>query len=87
MIGIVTVAVTERPDTIGIDDRLVSNIVQQQVNTRAGNRVIKYYVVYNHEMIPSDRETARGITLAKKYHVRCALLMLIKNKHKRIILN
>lgn len=75
-------AVTQR-DTVGINDNIKQLITDEQ--TINGKRVVRYYVVYNGMLVPSNRATVRAITLCRKYNAKCALAAVIDKKTKRIL--
>ena len=75
-------AATQR-DTVGIVDNIKQTIIDEQMVN--GKRVIRYYVVYNGLLVPSNRGTIRAITLCRKYNAKCALAAVVNKKTKRIL--
>lgn len=73
----------EPRDTIGIVDNIKQLITDEQ--TVNGKRIVRYYVVYNGMLVPSNRATVRAITLCRKYNAKCALAAVIDKKTKRVL--
>lgn len=78
-----TAAAATQRDTIGITDNIKQTIIDEQMVN--GKRVIRYYVVYNGLLVPSNRGTIRAITLCRKYNAKCALAAVVNAKTKRIL--
>lgn len=78
-----TAAAATQRDTVGITDNIKQTIIDEQMVN--GKRVIRYYVVYNGLLVPSNRETIRAITLCRKYNAKCALAAVVNTKTKRIL--
>lgn len=78
-----TAAAATQRDTVGIVDNIKQTIIDEQMVK--GKRVIRYYVVYNGLLVPSNRETIRAITLCRKYNAKCALAAVVNAKTKRIL--
>lgn len=78
-----TAAAATQRDTIGITDNIKQTIIDEQMVN--GKRVIRYYVVYNGLLVPSNRGTIRAITLCRKYNAKCALAAVVNTKTKRIL--
>lgn len=78
-----TAAAATQRDTVGIVDNIKQTIIDEQMVN--GKRVIRYYVVYNGLLVPSNRETIRAITLCRKYNAKCALAAVVNTKTKRIL--
>lgn len=73
----------EPRDTIGIVDNIKQLITDEQ--TVNGKRIVRYYVVYNGMLVPSNRATVRAITLCRKYNAKCALAAVVNKKTKRVL--
>ena len=78
-----TAAAATQRDTVGIVDNIKQTIIDEQMVN--GKRVIRYYVVYNGLLVPSNRGTIRAITLCRKYNAKCALAAVVNKKTKRIL--
>lgn len=78
-----TAAAATQRDTVGITDNIKQLITDEQ--TINGKHVVRYYVVYNGMLVPSNRATVRAITLCRKYNAKCALAAVIDKKTKRIL--
>lgn len=78
-----TASAAEPRDTIGIVDNIKQLITDEQ--TVNGKRIVRYYVVYNGMLVPSNRATVRAITLCRKYNAKCALAAVVNKKTKRIL--
>lgn len=73
----------EPRDTIGIVDNIKQLITDEQ--TVNGKRIVRYYVVYNGMLVPSNRATVRAIELCRKYNAKCALAAVVNTKTKRVL--
>lgn len=78
-----TASAAEPRDTIGIVDNIKQLITDEQ--TVNGKRIVRYYVVYNGMLVPSNRATVRAITLCRKYNAKCALAAVVNKKTKRVL--
>lgn len=78
-----TAAAATQRDTVGIVDNIKQLITDEQ--TVNGKHIVRYYVVYNGMLVPSNRATVRAITLCRKYNAKCALAAVIDKKTKRVL--
>lgn len=78
-----------KSDTIKVDNTKIENVIEHKTTNTKGNPVVKYYFIYNRELIPTSKTVVDKYKLAKAYKADCALAMIINrnNKHKRIVLN
>lgn len=74
-------------DTIKVDNmKLTKTITDNTVNSK-GKPVVKYYFIYNGEIIPTNKTTIDRFNLCVKHKVKCNLRAIKKNGViKRIIL-
>lgn len=73
-------------DTILIDNSKITQVVRHNGTTTKGTPSIKYYFVYDGELIATNNTTVGKYELAKQYKAKCPLAMIIKGRNKRIIL-
>lgn len=80
-------AADKATDTIKVDNmKLAQTITDNTVNSK-GKPVVKYYFIYNGEIIPTNKTTIDRFNLCAKYKVKCNLRAIKKNGViKRIIL-
>lgn len=77
----------DKADTIKVDNmKLTKTITDNTVNSK-GKPVVKYYFIYNGEIIPTNKTTIDRYNLCAKHKVKCNLRAIKKNGViKRIIL-
>lgn len=77
----------DKADTIKVDNmKLTQTITDNTVNSK-GKSVVKYYFIYNGEIIPTNKTTIDRFNLCAKHKVKCNLRAIKKNGViKRIIL-
>lgn len=74
-------------DTIRVNNANISKvIVDNTVNTK-GKKVVKYYFIYNGELVSTSKTVIDNYNLCKKYGAKCALALVKSNSRKRIILD
>lgn len=71
-------------DTIAVNSNLITKVIKHNTTTSKGKPVVKYYFVYNGNLISTTKTVVEKYELAKAYGVRIALIMI---KNKRIALN
>lgn len=76
-------------DTISIDNSKIERVVESKTTNSKGKEVVKYYFVYDHQLISTSKPVVEVYNLAKQYGANCALAMVInrETKRKRIIRN
>lgn len=75
-----------KADTVMVDNSKITNVVRHNGTTSTGKPSIKYYFVYDGELIPTNNTTVGKYELAKQYKAKCPLAMVIRGRNKRIIL-
>lgn len=81
------VAATEKADTIKVDYSKISSVIEDKTVNSKGKATLKYYFLYNKELIPTSKNVVDKFKLCAKYHAICALAIVKKGKSKRIILD
>lgn len=71
-------------DTIAVNSNLITKVIKHNTTTSKGKPVVKYYFVYNGNLVSTTKTVVEKYELAKAYGVRIALIMI---KNKRIALN
>ena len=71
-------------DTIAVNNNLITNVIKHNTTTSKGKPVVKYYFVYNGNLVSTTKTVVDKYELAKAYGVRIALIII---KNKRIALN
>ncbi len=76
-------------DTIAVNNSEIVKLVEDDTTNSKGQKVTKYYFLYNGELIQTSRHVVESYNLCKKHNVKCHLAMVVnrKNNRKRIILN
>lgn len=76
-------------DTISVDNSKIERVVESKTTTSKGKAVVKYYFVYDHQLISTTKPVVEVYNLAKQYGAECALALVInrETKRKRIIRN
>lgn len=76
-------------DTISVNNSKIERVVESKATNSKGKEVVKYYFVYDHQLISTSKSVVEVYCLAKQCGANCALAMVInrKTKHKRIIRN
>lgn len=76
-------------DTISVNNSKIERVVESKATNSKGKEVVKYYFVYDHQLISTSKSVVEVYCLAKQYGANCALAMVInrETKHKRIIRN
>lgn len=77
----------ERNDTIKVEHSKIEKLIEKPYNTSKGKESVKYYFIYEGELIPASKSVAEEYKLAKQYGAKCELSLVVysKNKRKRII--
>lgn len=74
-------------DTIKVDNMKLSKTITDNTVNSKGKQIIKYYFIYNGEIIPTNKTTIDRFNLCAKHKVKCNLRAIKKNGViKRIIL-
>lgn len=71
-------------DTLVVNNNLITKVIKHNTVTSKGKPVIKYYFVYNGNLVSTTKTVVEKYELAKAYGVRIALIII---KNKRIALN
>ncbi len=71
-------------DTLAVDNNLIAKVIKHKTTTTKGKQIIKYYFVYNGNLVSTTKNVVDKYELAKAYGVRIALIII---KNKRIALN
>lgn len=76
-------------DTIPMKDFNEVKIVEDESVNAKGQKVTKYYVIHEGELITTSRKVVERVNLCKKYGAKCHLAIVVnkKNNKKRIIVN
>lgn len=76
-------------DTIPVNNSKIVKIVEDESVNSKGNKVTKFYFLYDGELISASRHVVESHNLCKKHGVKCALVVVVNKKtnRKRIILN
>lgn len=73
-----------KSDTIAVNNSLITKVIRHKTTTTKGKPTIKYYFVYNGNLVSTTKTVVDKYELAKAYGVRIALIII---KNKRIALN
>lgn len=73
-----------KSDTLSVDNNLITKVIKHKTTTTKGKPIIKYYFVYNGNLVSTTKTVVDKYELAKAYGVRIALIII---KNKRIGLN
>lgn len=71
-------------DTLTVNNNLITKVIKHNTTTSKGKPVVKYYFVYNGNLVSTTKTVVDKYELAKAYGVRIALIII---KNKRIALN
>lgn len=71
-------------DTLAVNNNLITKVIKHNTTTIKGKPVVKYYFVYNGNLVSTTKTVVDKYELAKAYGVRIALIII---KNKRIALN
>lgn len=76
-------------DTIPMKNSEAIKIVEDESLNSKGEKVQKFYVIYEGELIKTTRNVVEDYNLCKKHGVKCHLAIVInkKNNRKRVIRN
>lgn len=76
-------------DTIQMKNSEAIKIVEDESVNSKGQKVTKFYVLYEGELIKTSRNVVEAYNLCKKHGAKCHLAIVInkKNNHKRVIRN
>lgn len=76
-------------DTITVDNAKIERVIEDTTTNSKGKTVVKYYFLYDHQLISTSKPVVEVYNLAKQYGAECALAMVInrETKRKRIIRN
>lgn len=76
-------------DTIPVNNSEIVKIVEDESVNSKGNKVTKFYFLYDGELISASRHVVESYNLCKKHEVKCRLAVVANKKtnRKRIILN
>ena len=73
-----------KSDTLAVNNSLITKVIRHKTTTSKGKPTIKYYFVYNGNLVSTTKTVVDKYELAKAYGVRIALIII---KNKRIALN
>lgn len=73
-----------KSDTLAVNNNLITKVIKHKTTTTKGKPIIKYYFVYNGNLVSTSKNVIDKYELAKAYGVRIALIII---KNKRIALN
>lgn len=73
-----------KSDTLAVNNNLITKVIKHNTTTSKGKPVVKYYFVYNGNLVSTTKTVIDKYELAKAYGVRIALIII---KNKRIALN
>ena len=73
-----------KSDTLAVNNNLITKVIKHKTTTTKGKPIIKYYFVYNGNLVSTSKTVVDKYELAKAYGVRIALIII---KNKRIALN
>ena len=73
-----------KSDTLAVNNNLITKVIKHKTTTTKGKPIIKYYFVYNGNLVSTSKNVVDKYELAKAYGVRIALIII---KNKRIALN
>lgn len=73
-----------KSDTLAVNNNLITKVIKHKTTNTKGKEVIKYYFVYNGNLVSTSKTVVDKYELAKAYGVRIALIII---KNKRIALN
>ena len=77
-----------KADTISINQTSITRWITDSTKTTKGNTIIKYYCIYNGQLISTTKTTLQNVALCEKYKAKCALILITsKTGKKRIICN
>lgn len=77
-----------KPDTLRVDNAKITKVIEDVTTNNKGNKVTKYYFIYNGELVNTSKTVVAKYKIAKQYGANCALAIVIKGKGtKRIILD
>lgn len=88
--GLTASAKSDAPsDTIKVDNAKIERVIEDKTTNSKGKTVVKYYFLYDHQLILTSKSVVKVYKLAKQYGAECALAMVInrETKRKRIIWN
>ena len=71
-------------DTLAVNNNLITKVIKHNTTTSKGKPIVKYYFVYNGNLVSTTKTVVDKYELAKAYGVRIALIII---KNKRIALN
>lgn len=71
-------------DTLAVNNNLITKVIKHKTTNTKGKEVIKYYFVYNGNLISTSKTVVDKYELAKSYGVRIALIII---KNRKIALN
>lgn len=83
----VSAKVTAQNDTIAVNNAKIEKVVADTTKKSNGQTVVKYYFMYDKQLIPTSRNVVEIYQLCKQYGAECALAMVINRQtnRKRII--
>lgn len=76
-------------DTIPVNNSGIAKVIEDESINSKGNKVTKFYFLYDGELIPASRQVVESYNLCKKHSAKCRLAVVVNKKtnRKRIILN
>lgn len=88
--GLTASAKTEvKNDTITVENSKIERVIEDKTTNSKGKTVVKYYFLYDHQLISTSKPVVEVYNLAKQYGAECALAMVVnrETQRKRIIRN
>lgn len=79
-------------DTIAINQMEIKKWIEHETTNTKGAKVIKYYCIYNGQLVPTSKNVCEKAKLCEKFGAKCALICIGKKVKgafvpKRIALN
>lgn len=81
------VLATKAADTLSVDMSHITEVIADTTLTAKGSKTVKYYFIYNGELISTSKTVVEKYFLCKKYRAKLALALVDNKGRKRIILN
>lgn len=73
-------------DTTRVDNARITNVIEHKTTNSKGAPTVKYFFLYNGELVSTSKAVVEKYNLAKRYNAKCRLILIKRGTNYRIAL-